>query len=158
LAGITVVHGSAEIRVYPPVPVNDWPAELAKLQVSGTDLDDPRTPEGPAAGTPVLWLNPDLPMTAGKGMAQVGHGAQLAWWRLPPPARSEWMDLDFDLAVRAARQEQRTELLASGLPVVTDGGFTEVAPGSATVVAEHPALRYLTTSGDDPDATSAAQD
>ena len=36
---------------------------------------------------------------------------------------------------------QWKELLASGLPVVTDGGFTEVAPGSATVVADHPALR-----------------
>jgi peptidyl-tRNA hydrolase len=140
LPGITVVRGSAEIRVYPPVPVDDWPGELARLQVSGTDLDDPRTPGAPAAGTPVLWLNPDLPMTAGKAMAQVGHGAQLAWWRLPPQARSEWMDLDFDLAVRAAGKEQWAELLASGLPVVTDGGFTEVAPGSATVVAEHPAL------------------
>jgi hypothetical protein len=80
-------------------------------------------------------------------MAQVGHGAQLAWWRLPPQARSEWMDLDFDLAVRAAGQEQWAELLASGLPVVTDGGFTEVAPGSATVVAEHPALSFAEPSG-----------
>ena len=34
--------GSAEIRVYPPVPVDDWPADLARLQVSGTDFDDPR--------------------------------------------------------------------------------------------------------------------
>jgi peptidyl-tRNA hydrolase len=146
LPGITVVRGSAEIRVYPPVPVDDWPAELARLQVAGTDFDDPRTPDDPAAGIPVLWLNPDLPMTAGKAMAQVGHGAQLAWWRLPPRARSEWMDLDFDLAVRAAGKEQWAELLASGLPVVTDGGFTEVAPGSATVVAEHPAL-YATDRG-----------
>jgi peptidyl-tRNA hydrolase len=147
LPGITVVHGSAEIRVYPPVPVDGWPAELARLQVSGTDLDDPRTPADPAAGTPVLWLNPELPMTAGKGMAQVGHGAQLAWWRLPPSARSEWMDLDFDLAVRTAGKEQWAELLASGLPVVTDGGFTEVAPGSATVVAEHPALLRFAPDG-----------
>jgi peptidyl-tRNA hydrolase len=147
LPGITVVHGSAEIRVYPPVPVDDWPAELARLQVSGTDFDDPRTPADPAAGTPVLWLNPELPMTAGKGMAQVGHGAQLAWWRLPPRARSEWMDLDFDLAVRTAGKEQWAELLASGLPVVTDGGFTEVAPGSATVVAEHPALLRFAQDG-----------
>jgi len=147
LPGITVVHGSAEIRVYPPVPVDGWPAELARLQVSGTDLDDPRTPADPAAGTPVLWLNPELPMTAGKGMAQVGHGAQLAWWRLPPRARSEWMDLDFDLAVRTAGKEQWAELLASGLPVVTDGGFTEVAPGSATVVAEHPVLLRFAQDG-----------
>jgi peptidyl-tRNA hydrolase len=147
LPGITVARGSAEIRVYPPVPVDDWPAELARLQVAGTDFDDPRTPEDPAAGTPVLWLNPDLPMTAGKAMAQVGHGAQLAWWRLSPQARSEWIDLDFDLAVRASGKEQWADLLASGLPVVTDGGFTEVAPGSATVVAEHPALLRFAQDG-----------
>jgi len=134
LPGITVVHGSAEIRVYPPVPVDDWPAELARLQVSGTDFHDPQVPADPAAGTPVLWMNPVLPMTAGKAMAQAGHGAQLAWWGLSPRARSEWRDLDFDLAVRVAGKEQWAELLASGLPVVTDGGFTEVAPGSATVV------------------------
>jgi peptidyl-tRNA hydrolase len=141
LPGITVLHGTAQLRVFPPVPVDDWPADLARLQVSGTDLDDPRTPREPAAGTPVLWLNPRLPMTAGKAMAQAGHGAQLAWWELSPSARSAWLDLDLDLAVRTAGTGQWAELVASGLPVVTDGGFTEVAPGSATVVADHPALR-----------------
>jgi peptidyl-tRNA hydrolase len=125
------------------VPVDDWPADLARLQVSGTDLDDPRPPEEPAAGAAVLWLNPELPMTAGKAMAQAGHGAQLAWWGLSPQARREWQDRDFALAVRAAGRDQWAELLASGLPVVTDGGFTEVAPGSATVVADHPALRIV---------------
>ena len=143
LPGITVTHRSAEVRVYPPVPVDEWPADLARLQVSGTDLEDPRAPGAPAATTPVLWLNPELPMTAGKAMAQAGHGAQLAWWGLSPRTRSEWLDLDFDLAVRTAAKERWADLLASGLPVVTDGGFTEVAPGSATVVADHPALRAV---------------
>jgi peptidyl-tRNA hydrolase len=141
LPGIGVTHGSAELRVYPPVPVDDWPPELARLQVSGTDFDDPVPPAEPAPLTPVLWLNPVLPMTAGKAMAQAGHGAQLAWWGLSPRTRSEWADRDFDLAVRTAARERWAGLLASGLPVVTDGGFTEVAPGSATVVADHPALR-----------------
>ncbi len=140
LPGITVALRSAEIRVYPPVPVDEWPADLARLQVSGTDLDDPRAPEEPAAGTPVLWMNPELPMTAGKAMAQAGHGAQLAWWGLSPRSRSEWQDRDFDLAVRVAGKRQWAELLASELPVVTDGGFTEVAPGSATVVADYKSL------------------
>ena len=140
LPGITVPHGSAQLRVFPPVPVDDWPADLARLQVSGTDLDDPLPPGAPAAGTPVLWLNPELPMTAGKAMAQAGHAAQLAWWRLSPRARLDWLDRDLDLAVRTAVPWQWAELLASGLPVVTDGGFTEVAPGSATVIADHPAL------------------
>jgi peptidyl-tRNA hydrolase len=143
LPGITVAHRSAEVRVFPPVPVDDWPVDLAKLQVAGTDFEDPEPPAAPAAGLPVLWLNPELPMTAGKAMAQAGHGAQLVWWQLGPTTRSEWQDVDFDLAVRMAGKEQWAELLESGLPVVTDGGFTEVAPGSATVVGDHPALRAL---------------
>ena len=141
LPGITVRQGSAEVRVFPPVPVDGWPPDLAKLQVSGTDFDDLEPPAAPGPGTPVLWLNPELPMSAGKAMAQVGHGVQLAWWELEPRDRSKWRDLGFDLAVRVAAVGQWKELLASGLPVVTDGGFTEVAPGSATVVADHPALR-----------------
>jgi peptidyl-tRNA hydrolase len=143
LPGITVAQRSAEIRVYPPVPVDEWPADLARLQVSGTDFDDPRAPGEPAAGTPVLWMNPELPMTAGKAMAQAGHGAQLAWWGLSPRDRADWLERDLDLAVRVAGKEQWAELLTSGLPVVTDGGFTEVAPGSVTVVADHPALRAV---------------
>jgi hypothetical protein len=141
LPGITVTRGSAQVRVYPPVPVDDWPADLARLQVSGTDLEDPEPPPEPEPGVPVLWLNPGLPMSAGKSMAQAGHGVQLAWWELGPRDRSGWKDSGFDLRVRVAAARQWPELLASGLPVVTDGGFTEVAPGSATVVADHPALR-----------------
>ena len=39
--GLDVVHRSAQVRVYPPIPVDGWPAELARLQVGGTELDDP---------------------------------------------------------------------------------------------------------------------
>jgi peptidyl-tRNA hydrolase len=141
LPGITVTHGTAELRVYPPVPVDDWPADLAKLQVAGTDLTDDDLPPSPLPGTPVLWLNPNLPMTAGKAMAQVGHGAHLTWWRLPNVARAAWVIRGFDLAVRTASPWHWAGLLTSDLPVVRDGGFTEVAPGSATVIADHPALR-----------------
>jgi peptidyl-tRNA hydrolase len=80
-------------------------------------------------------------MTAGKAMAQAGHGAQLAWWAADGRGRSAWKDSGFDLAVRTAEPAQWEELLASGLPVVRDGGFTEVEPGSSTVVADLPALR-----------------
>jgi peptidyl-tRNA hydrolase len=141
LPGITVVHRSAQVRVYPPVPVDEWPTELARLQVAGTELEDPEPPPAVPEGTPVLWLNPELPMTAGKAMAQVGHAAQLGWWRLEPRDRSEWKVLQFELAVRTAETGRWADLVNSGLPVVRDGGFTEVAPGSCTVVADLPALR-----------------
>ncbi|MEU5438377.1 peptidyl-tRNA hydrolase [Streptomyces sp. NPDC020719] len=141
LPGITVTGKSAEVRVFPPVPLDGWPKELAKLQVSGTDLDDPAAPGAPDPLAPVLWLNPDLDMSAGKAMAQAGHGAQLAWWDLSEADRRAWQDADFPLSVRVAARTQWTALTTSGLPVVRDAGFTEIAPGSCTVVADHPALR-----------------
>ncbi|MFJ4095774.1 aminoacyl-tRNA hydrolase [Kitasatospora sp. NPDC089913] len=141
LPGITVTGLEAEVRVFPPVPLDGWPKELAKLQVSGTDLEE-TGPVGPApTGVPVLWLNPELEMSAGKTMAQTGHAAQLAWWRLDDARRKEWAESGFALAVRTATPEAWADLVASGLPLVQDAGFTEIAPGSCTVVADHPALR-----------------
>ncbi|KUM85719.1 MULTISPECIES: aminoacyl-tRNA hydrolase [Streptomyces] len=141
LPGITVTGKAAEVRVFPPVPLDGWPKELAKLQVSGTDLDDPEPPAAADASAPVLWLSPDLDMSAGKAMAQAGHGAQLAWWELSAEERAAWRDAGYPLAVRTAPPGRWAELTASGLPLVRDAGFTEIAPGSCTVVADHPALR-----------------
>ncbi|MFA7762420.1 peptidyl-tRNA hydrolase [Streptomyces sp. NRRL S-448] len=142
LPGVTVQGDGAQVRVFPPVPLDGWPKELAKLQVSGTDLDDPEPVSATAEpGLPVLWLNPGLDMSAGKAMAQAGHAAQLAWWELTGAERAAWQDSGFRLAVRTAPRARWAELSGSGLPVVRDAGFTEIAPGSATVVADHPALR-----------------
>ncbi|MGW5847749.1 peptidyl-tRNA hydrolase [Streptomyces sp. NPDC055254] len=141
LPGVTVHGAGSQVRVFPPVPLDGWPKELAKLQVSGTDLDDPEPADAAAAGVPVLWLNPDLDMSAGKAMAQAGHAAQLAWWELTDAERTAWQQDGFRLAVRTAPRERWAELGGSGLPVVRDAGFTEIAPGSCTVVADHPALR-----------------
>ncbi|MEU6404866.1 peptidyl-tRNA hydrolase [Streptomyces sp. NPDC046985] len=141
LPGITVTGEAAEVRVFPPVPLDGWPRVLAKLQVSGTDLDDPLPPAPAGPGDPVLWLNPGLDMSAGKAMAQAGHGAQLAWWELTDEQRAAWREAGFPLAVRTAPPARWDELTASRLPVVRDAGFTEIASGSQTVVADHPALR-----------------
>ncbi|MFG2648320.1 aminoacyl-tRNA hydrolase [Streptomyces sp. NPDC048436] len=141
LPGITVTGKAAEVRVFPPVPLDGWPKELAKLQVSGTDLDDPEEPLPADPTAPVLWMSPDVDMSAGKAMAQAGHGAQLAWWELSDEERTAWRDAGFPLSVRTPDAALWRELVASGLPVVRDAGFTEIAPGSCTVVADHPALR-----------------
>lgn len=141
LPGITVTGKSAEVRVFPPVPLDGWPKDLAKLQVSGTELDDPEPPAGPDLAEPVLWMSPEVEMSAGKAMAQAGHGAQLAWWELSDEERATWRDAGFPLAVRTADPAQWRDLTTSRLPLVRDAGFTEIAPGSCTVVADHPALR-----------------
>ena len=136
LDGVTVTRGSAEVRVFPPVPLDDWPRDLARLQVAGTDLVDPRPPPRPAPGVPVLWLNPELEMTAGKAMAQVGHAAQLGLAALDPTTAVAWRADAFPLAVRTPAKDRWAALLRGDLPVVRDAGFTEVAPGTCTAVAE----------------------
>lgn len=141
LPGITVTGGTAQVRVFPPVPLDGWPKDLARLQVSGTELDDPEPPPAAGPAEPVLWLNPEIAMSAGKAMAQAGHGAQLAWWELSGADRESWRKAGFPLAVRTAPAAEWNRLTGAGLPVVRDAGFTEIAPGSCTVVADHPALR-----------------
>jgi peptidyl-tRNA hydrolase len=148
LPGITVTGAAAEVRVFPPVPLDGWPKELAKLQVSGTDLEDPTAPAAPRPGAALLWLNPDLDMSAGKAMAQAGHGAQLLWWEMPEADRKAWREAGFPLAVRTADPARWAELTTSGLPVVRDAGFTEIAPGSCTVVSAFPELGRLDRLGD----------
>ncbi|MET8169186.1 peptidyl-tRNA hydrolase [Streptomyces sp. NPDC005329] len=141
LPGITVTGKAAEVRVFPPVPLDGWPKDLAKLQVSGTDLEDPEPLADIDPTAPVIWQNPEVGMSAGKAMAQAGHGAQLAWWELSDEEKAAWREAGFPLAVRTADPRRWRELTESGLPLVRDAGFTEIAPGSCTVVADHPALR-----------------
>ncbi|MET7685371.1 peptidyl-tRNA hydrolase [Streptomyces sp. NPDC005423] len=137
LPGITVTGGSAEVRVFPPVPLDGWPKELARLQVSGTELDDPVPPGDADPAAPVIWLNPELEMSAGKSMAQVGHGAQLAWWDLSEKERVAWRAAGFPLAVRTADPAHWHQLSVSDVPLVRDAGFTEIAPGLTVAVEGH---------------------
>ncbi|MFC4034915.1 aminoacyl-tRNA hydrolase [Streptomyces polygonati] len=141
LPGITVTGAAAEVRVFPPVPLDGWPKDLARLQVSGTELDDPVPPPPADPALPVLWMSPEVAMSAGKAMAQAGHGAQLAWWELSEARRDAWRAAGFPLSVRTATTADWGRLISAGLPVVRDAGFTEIAPGSCTVVADHPDLR-----------------
>ncbi|GAA3390711.1 peptidyl-tRNA hydrolase [Cryptosporangium minutisporangium] len=137
LPGLTVTSGSAQVRVYPPVLLDAWPRDLARLQVSGIELDDPAIPE-PPPGTPLVLLAPDVRMSAGKAMAQAGHAAQLGLWSLDPAVAADWAAGGFPLAVRVASRGQWDAAVRAGGPVVHDAGFTEVTPGSATATFAWP--------------------
>jgi hypothetical protein len=134
LDGLDVVHGSAEVRVYPPIPIDAWPRELARLQVGGTELDDPAQLPVVPPGTAAVLLSPHVTMTTGKAMAQAAHAAQLGWRDLTPAQRRRWREDDFAVAVRDATPPDWASAIASGAPVVHDGGFTEVEPGSQTAL------------------------
>lgn len=136
LPGVTIRQGTAIVRVYPPIPLDAWPPELAKLQVGGTELEDPQPRYEPTRNGPTIYLNPSVDMTAGKAMAQVGHAAHLGWramesyWR--PSARFGWQVAGFPLSVRTARNRRIWERATEFGVVVHDAGFTEVAPDTQT--------------------------
>ncbi|RRO15816.1 peptidyl-tRNA hydrolase [Saccharopolyspora rhizosphaerae] len=151
LPGITVEVDGAEVRALLPMRVADMPKELSRLQISGSDLE-PDSP-GPAAdGVPVLWLHPDVPMSAGKAAAQVGHASMLLAAQLHGDGSGEelerWAAEGYRCAVRQASAETWSDLHPGTDPetawrkdrvaVVRDAGFTEVDPGTVTVLAQWP--------------------
>jgi hypothetical protein len=119
LPGITVTGAAAVVRVFPPVLLDEVPKDLAKLQVTGTDLEDPEELPALEPGVPVVWVNPGLEMSTGKTMAQVGHGVHLAWFELSEADRKAWQENDFRLAVRTATPAQWKELMVSGLTLTS---------------------------------------
>jgi peptidyl-tRNA hydrolase len=132
--GLDVVHGGAELRIYPPVPVDDWPPELSRLQVGGTNLDQPSEPPPVPAGTPLVLLSPHVDLSTGKAMAQAAHAAQLGWRDVGRARRRRWLEAGLPVAVRDASVGEWDAAIARGAPVVHDGGFTEVAPGTPTAL------------------------
>lgn len=134
--GVTIRVGDAEARALVPCRVVDTPRDVARLQITGSDL--PADSPGPAPlGVPVLWLNPEVPMSAGKAAAQVGHATMLLAATLSPSQLAAWAADDFRCAVRTPEPAEWKLLLADDEVVaVRDAGFTEVAPGTQTVIAQ----------------------
>ncbi|MBC7300923.1 MAG: peptidyl-tRNA hydrolase [Nocardia sp.] len=139
--GLTVDVDGAQARAFVPGPVGQIDQRIRKLQIGGTDLDHDEP--GPADPTlPVLWVNAALEMSVGKAAAQVGHAAMLLAGALPVQVAAAWAERGFRCAVRDA-DEQRwpglvAEVAAGRAVAVRDAGFTEVAPGSMTVIAVPP--------------------
>lgn len=149
LPGRTVEVGGAEVRAFLPMRVADMPKELSRLQISGSDLE-PDEPGPALPDAPVLWLNPDAPMSAGKSAAQVGHATMILAALLHGDGMdrelAEWAATGFRCSVRAADAETWSRLhprddperawRESRVAVVRDAGFTEVDPGTVTVLAQ----------------------
>jgi peptidyl-tRNA hydrolase len=127
LAGVLVSRGRAQARAFVPGPVDEVPAEIARLQVGGTELpreDEPGPPPRPPYA--LVALNPRVPMTTGKAAAQCGHAVQLLLRSHGP-----WPGL----RVRVVEPRAWPEAVERSDVVVRDGGFTEVAPGTMTAAA-----------------------
>ncbi|QDP96840.1 hypothetical protein FOE78_13790 [Microlunatus elymi] len=153
LPGITLQDGHTEVRALLPGLVAELDKRVAKLQVGGTDapVDDPPDTD-PADGTLQVWVPPEPVMTLGKTMAQVGHAGMIAAallagddpaalerWRTdgcPVDARRAGPDLWGRLSGRLA--DPAVAWGEDRLLAVRDAGFTEIAPGTMTVIARAP--------------------
>ncbi|CRK62165.1 FIG00546117: hypothetical protein [Alloactinosynnema sp. L-07] len=147
LPGVTVTVAGASARALVPGLVSETPREVAKLQISGSDLPDD-SPGPVPAGVPVLWCNPSVPMTAGKAAAQVGHATMLLAALLPDSDLRAWSAVGYRCAVRVPSEAAWADLHPGDAPdlawkarrvlAVRDAGFTEVAPGTVTVLGQFP--------------------
>jgi len=82
-------------------------------------------------GDLTLVVATDLGMTSGKALAQIGHAALMA------DLDAEF-DRGLDLRVVGKGGVGWAALAASAEAVVRDGGLTEIAPGSETVLVMRP--------------------
>lgn len=134
LPGVTVTEAGAQVRAFVPSAVSDVPPEIAKLQISGTELphDDPSMIDR----RPVIYVDASLEMSLGKAAAQVGHASMLLAAAQPLAWVAHWADSDFEVHVREVDAETfRSAASTRGAVVVQDAGFTEVAPNSITTIA-----------------------
>lgn len=136
--GITATVDGASARVHVPCRLRDLDPRLRKLQVEGTDLPPDDRTDAPDPDALELWVDDALDMTVGKTAAQVGHAVMLAAGRLPFETVERWFDRGCPTDVRIADAGRWSALMARGDGVVgvRDAGYTEVAPGSTTVLAD----------------------
>jgi peptidyl-tRNA hydrolase len=153
LPGITVDIDGTQLRALVPGRVTELDPRISRLQVGGTDVpvDDPPAEQvDPDALT--VWLSAGVSMTLGKAMAQAGHAGMIAAALLSgtdQPALRRWRDAGCPAVGNRAESAHWAELTSTlgdeasawrsrRLLAVRDAGFTEVAPGTVTVIGRAP--------------------
>ncbi|MGB3302554.1 peptidyl-tRNA hydrolase [Gordonia sp. (in: high G+C Gram-positive bacteria)] len=140
--GVTAENGGAAARAYVPSRIGDVDKRVSKLQIGGTDVEgelpgDDASP-GPTGGL-ILWVNPYLDMTVGKLAAQVGHASMLGVRLMTEQEADDWYTAGCPLDVALPSKDRWATLSKAAdrgeAIAVHDAGFTEIAPGSISVIA-----------------------
>lgn len=126
-------ENSTNAAAFIPCRIDELPADLARLQVSGLDL--PRKESFCSVeGLPTVALTPYLPLTTGKACAQAAHALQLYYEKLPAEEAAKWAAEGFPFNFILPDKETWKELADSADVVVHDAGFTEIPAGSRTAI------------------------
>ena len=122
--------GKAQAVGLPPLPANDLPKLIAKLQVSGTQL--PKSDEVLVAEV-AIGIRKSLQMSTGKAAAQSAH-ALFSWLTEEKGERIErWLSAHAPVGIQHLSDGEFKRLSAQAAgPVIQDAGRTEIEPGSET--------------------------
>jgi peptidyl-tRNA hydrolase len=160
LPGLALTDGETELRALLPGRIAELDRRVSRLQVGGTDLPVDEAPEAdrvdPSTGSGHrelrLWLPPEPVMTLGKTMAQAGHAGMIAaallsehdpatlaqWAEAGCPVVARRIDADGWRTLRGRVGDGGRAWVSDRLLAVRDAGFTEIAPGTITVIAQAP--------------------
>jgi len=146
----------AQVRALVPGRVVELDKRISRLQVGGTDIEPEDSAEDATDGDPAaalqVWLPPAPVMTLGKAMAQTGHAGMIAAALLAAsdqPSLQRWYEAGLPVRAHRASVDQWDRLHHKAIDderawsddrvlAVRDAGFTEVAPGTITVLAVAP--------------------
>lgn len=137
LAASEVHVGDAVALGFAPTLPDGMPKVLAKMQVSGTDME--RTGNwGEVTAGPLLVQNPLVEMSTGKTAAQAAHALFLWALTLDADARARWVADDAPFQVTVAPDPAAFAAVDADVQV-RDAGFTEISAGTTTfkVVSGH---------------------
>jgi peptidyl-tRNA hydrolase len=128
--------GDVEAMGFLPSHYLDMPDAMRKMQVS--HFERPRASEDGFFYTsspwpPAIWVNEDVGMSTGKTAAQVAHG--LMGWVLRQDDLIEWMQQGCPFSLFGATREEFNDKLGIASVLIEDAGLTEIASGTATVLA-----------------------
>lgn len=120
-------YGKAEVIILPPHPNFEPPSEIKKLQISGMVLEKQEQKREVNNANGILFaINPEINMSTGKTIAQVGHAVQLAIFNSDKETILKWVEQQ--TPIHECKWEDNKKWTAE----IHDAGFTEIPIGSLT--------------------------